>query len=119
KVDYEVLGAQVRVTESKYPTIRVETLGSWSLPNGQVQSNLNFYVDGFVIPQLAWQYPSQMNRLILNDGKPDFVFEIVDRGQDGLLDYQLMRYVGLSPAGYGIDRIQLYVNEGANITSLP
>ncbi|MHB8990394.1 MAG: hypothetical protein ACYC66_01950 [Chloroflexota bacterium] len=119
RVSYREAGTAVKVTESAFPTVRVETRGGWLRADGKLQGNLTFYLDGVVQEGLAWQYPDIIKGQIKNDGSPDFAIEAVDLDGDGNLDYQLLRLLQPYSDLWGLYRAGLSVRVGHGVTSRP
>ncbi len=119
RVSYREAGTAVKVTESAFPTVRVETRGGWLRADGKLQGNLTFYLDGVVPEGLTWQYPDIIKGQLKNDGSPDFAIEAVDSDGDGNLDYQLLRLLQPFSDLWGLYRACLSVRVGHGVTSLP
>jgi hypothetical protein len=87
-VSYEIIDGRLIITESDYWTVRILANGSWN-DGDKVNFNLNILVDGSVEGMFG---ASTYQHLLQNDGKVDFVIDVVDANNNGRPDYEIRQH---------------------------
>lgn len=117
-VAYNLEDQTVVITESQNWHVQVVTESSWTLPDGSINPELIYYVDGTILRYLDWgeAYPAQSYALehAITDGTVDWEIEIVDNDMNGIPDYQLQRLMTWFPQYYAVFRATLYSNPHQN-----
>jgi hypothetical protein len=116
QVSYERTGTKVTVQESPYRTARIISDSNWFLPDGRLNLNVRFELDG-PIPTLDRMPDYYRQEWMPHDGRTDIEFEEV-AGSDGIAQYALRRLVAPSPDDWGFERAWLYSSEGRYPTNL-
>ena len=107
QVSYQLTGSLVRVTESRFWTLKVTSAPAWWHADGSSSAKVTVTVDADVT---VFDIQSYYASLILNDGQPDFEVEIVDANMDGVLDYELRRVLLGPPEWWTTARALVHVN---------
>jgi hypothetical protein len=92
-VEYHVDNGLLVIDESQYPVMSVRADGGWYLPDGRLNWNLDFEMDG---TNLLPAYTSETTLSVyeesfLLDGNPDVSLQFRDDNLDGIPEYQLLR----------------------------
>lgn len=107
RVDYVLSGSDVTVTEATFPTVKLRADGDWWLPNGDLNYNVTITVDGAYLTIYGSTTPEGMR---VKDGKPDWVYEMVDEERDGVPDYWTYRLLTQMPRTWNVTRFSTFVN---------
>jgi hypothetical protein len=115
-VAYELVGTILRITEGRHWSLGVETTGGWFQPDGTLNLNLTFLLDG-PSPVLWFWTESTRNWLLKLDGEPDWQCTVVNANLDSAPESEVCTCLALTPPG-SLSRAWVEVNAGAH-RSLP
>jgi len=115
-VAYELVGTVLHVTEGLHWSLSVETAGGWFQPDGTLNLNLKFLLDG-PSPVLWFWTESTRNWLLKLDGEPDWQCTVVDANLDSAPESEVCTCLAPTPPG-NISRAWVEVNAEAH-RSLP
>jgi hypothetical protein len=115
EVAYQARGGEIIITESRNWHVEAAAPRTWVTPDGSVNPNISFFIDGSILRYLSWGEAlpglSWASHNAITDGELDWVIEVVDRDRDGIADYQLQRLLSAFPADLPVFRSTLYANE--------
>jgi hypothetical protein len=100
-----------------FPLITARANSDWFLPDGRLNWNITFQMDG---PGLTLRDDTNYSAILTNiwdrylkyDGVPDVEFEFRDVDIDGVPEYALWRLIAGTPADAGATRTWLWHNSG-------
>lgn len=119
-VAHDVTRGVLRVTESPYPTLRIESTGDWLFADGSLNPGLTWTMDGCgTCTMLPSSARNTLKQQFLHDGRPDFVGGIVDTDHDGVPDYLYSVMTTKIPSSYGVPRDLVRVNSGSHRPANP
>jgi hypothetical protein len=112
-VEYSLVGANIRIVESPFPTLVVEAAKDWVKPDGHLTTNLFFYYDGSAT-NFGFKPDGELRKYFQVDGAPDFRVSIVDEDGDGIIDYEHSQVLASVPLTFCINRNGMKVNPSQN-----
>lgn len=119
-VSYTIRDCQVRISEWPFWHARVEAIGPWLLPSGEMNMNLTMQIDGnFRGGELGSVWPEVVASRLRNDGKPDTEWVIRDVDYDGIPEFAYGRLITDISLGFGIGRLAVMANEGRHRPRIP
>lgn len=121
-VSIEVDGeGRVRVTESPAPPLIVTVQGDWYLPDGQLNWNVQFQVDGPIRHIYTYNLTEVWHQrdYFRLDGSADTELKFADADADGVPEMGIWRVLAPTPASRGSMRTWIWSNEGRHPPEQP
>ncbi|HEX9117012.1 MAG TPA: hypothetical protein VGA61_13170, partial [Anaerolineae bacterium] len=110
-VSYQPTGpTQFRITESPFPTVRIESKQYWILPDGR--QNRNVKINSYRPMTSGTGESIDFQDRLLHDGRPGLEQEVVDTDGNGVPDYELVRANYGVPDGWNLFRTFILTNPG-------
>ncbi|MCG8348310.1 MAG: hypothetical protein MI924_11090, partial [Chloroflexales bacterium] len=109
RVQYNVSGISASVFNPVVPTMTIRALGDWLLPDGALNYNLMWTIDG---PAANREQATRFPQWFMQDGNPDAEGQAQDRDRDGIPEFLWVTLLAPVPLSEGFPRSSAQVNSG-------